>query len=463
MRKVIATAWVLWGALAVSAQDITGDWTGLLKAGAVQVHIVFHISREDTGYHTLMDSPDQGVNGIPVATTRLAGGRLTLEVERPKIEYSGEWKDSLIAGTFRQAGLSFPLEMRRGKPAPPVRPQTPVRPYPYREEEVRFGNREAGVTLAGTLTLPPGKGGFPAVVLITGSGPQDRDESLMGHKPFLVIADALTRHGIAVLRYDDRGTAQSTGDFRKATTADFATDVEAAVAYLKTRKEINARRIGLIGHSEGGIIAPLVASRNRDIRCIVLLAGPGLRGEEILLSQQQLIIQASGGWGKPAQDMVDVNRGAMDIIVRDSLRLEHRDTIKQQLAAYFDQRSAQTPVLKAGGPEAARLAIDQLTTPWMEYFLAYDPAPALEQVRCPVLAMAGSKDLQVSPEENLVAVGRALEKGGNKHFEVKEFPDVNHLFQECKTGLPAEYAAIEQTFSPAALEWMVNWVVRQCR
>ena len=463
MRRVTATAWVLLVVLAASAQDITGDWTGLLKAGAMQVHIVFHITRQDTGYNTLMDSPDQGVNGIPVASTRVEDGRLTLEVAQPKIEYSGEWKDSLITGTFRQAGLSFPLEMRRGKPAPPIRPQAPARPYPYTEEEVRIVNKGAGITLAGTLTLPPGKGSFPAVVLITGSGPQDRDESLMGHKPFLVISDALTRRGVAVLRYDDRGTAQSTGDFGKATTADFATDVEAAVAYLKTRKEINARRIGLIGHSEGGIIAPLVASRRRDIRCIVLLAGPGLRGEEIILSQQQLIAQAGGAWTKTAQDMVELNRGAMDIVVRDSLRLEHRDTMRQQLAAYFDQRSTQFPILKSPGLGGARQAIEQLSSPWMEYFLAYDPAPALERVSCPLLAMAGSKDLQVSPEENLVAIGRALEKGGNRHFEVKEFPDLNHLFQECKTGLPSEYGMIGETFSPAALEFMVNWVVKQCK
>ena len=463
MRKIIATAAVVGAAVTASAQDITGDWTGLLKAGAMQVHIVFHITKQDTGYTTLMDSPDQGVNGIPVASTRVAGQQLTLEVAQPKIEYSGEWKDSLIAGTFRQAGLSFPLELRRGKPAAPVRPQTPVKPYPYTEEEVRFENKAAGVTLAGTLTMPPGKGDFPVMVLITGSGPQDRDETLMGHKPFLVIADALTRRGIAVLRYDDRGTAQSTGDFGKATTADFATDVEAAVAYLKTRKDINTRRIGLIGHSEGGIIAPLVASRDQDIRCIVLLAGPGLRGEEIILSQQQLIAQAGGNWNKMAQEMVDVNRGAMDIIVRDPLRLEHRDTIRRQLVAYFEQQSAKYPALKAGGPETTQRAIGQLTSPWTEYFLAYDPAPALRRVKCPILAMAGSKDLQVSPEANLAAIGQAAQQGGNKHFEGKEFPDLNHLFQECKTGLPSEYATIEQTFSPAALEFLVGWVVKECK
>jgi len=463
MRKVIATAWVLWTALAASAQDITGDWTGVLKAGAMQVHIVFHISKQDSGYNTLMDSPDQGVNGISTASTRLVGRQLTVGCAQPKIEYSGEWKDSIISGTFRQAGLSIPLEMRRGRPAAPVRPQTPVKPYPYSEEDVRFENKGAGVTLAGTLTLPPGRGTFPAVVLITGSGAQDRDESLLGHKPFLVIADALTRRGIAVLRYDDRGTAQSTGDFSRGTTADFATDVEAAVAYLKTRKEINTRHIGLIGHSEGGLIAPMVAARNKNIRFIVLLAGPGVRGEEIILSQQQLIMQASGAWNKMTQDLVDVNRGAMDIVVGDSLRLEHLDTLKKQIAAYYEQRSTQFPVLKAGGPQNTRAAIDGITTPWMAYFLSYDPAPALEQLRCPVLAMAGSKDLQVSPEENLVAIGRASEKGGNKHLEVKEFPDLNHLFQESRTGLPSEYATIEQTFSPVALEYMVNWIVRQAK
>jgi pimeloyl-ACP methyl ester carboxylesterase len=459
MIKAIATAGVLWTALGVSAQDIAGDWTGVLEVSGMHMHIVFHISKMDTGYNALMDSPDQGVKGIPVTSARFEQGRLTLGVDQAKMGYSGEWKDSLIVGTFTQAGRSIPLELRRGGVAAPIRPQEPARPYPYTAEDVHFENKGAGVTLAGTLTLPPGKGAFPVVILITGSGPQNRDEELLGHKPFLVIADALTRRGVAVLRYDDRGTAQSTGDFAKATSADFATDVEAAVAYLKTRKEISAHRIGLIGHSEGGLIAPMVAARSKDIRFIVLLAGPGLRGEEVLLSQQQLIAQAAGAWARQAQDMVEVNRGAMDIVVRDSLRLEHRDTLRQELEAYFKQKEAEFPVLqgKTGS------AIAQLTSPWMGYFLAYDPAPALEQVHCPVLAMAGAKDLQVAPEENLVAIGRAMEKGGNKHFEVKEFPDLNHLFQECGTGLPGEYSAIGQTFAPVALEFMVNWVVKQAK
>jgi pimeloyl-ACP methyl ester carboxylesterase len=464
MRRIIATAWVLWAALAASAQDITGDWTGLLKAPGVQVRIVFHISKRDTGYNTLMDSPDQGVTGIPVASTRFDKGRLTLDVAEPKAGYSGELKDSLIVGTFHQSGLSVPLEMRRGagSAVKRVRPQEPVRPYPYAEEEVRFSNKAAGDTLAGTLTLPAGKGGFPAVILITGSGPQNRDEEILGHKTFLVIADALTRHGIAVLRYDDRGVGRSTGDFGKATTADFATDVEAAVAYLRTRKEISPHHIGLIGHSEGGLIAPMVAVRDKKIRFIVLLAGPGIRGEEVILSQQRLIAQASGAWNKQAQDMLDVNKGAMDIVVRDSLRLEHRDSLRQQLSAYFVKRSAEFPALKDGSAVTSR-AIDELSGRWMAYFLAYDPAPVLEQVHCPLLALAGAKDLQVAPEDNLVAIGRALEKGGNKHFTAKEFPDLNHLFQEAKTGSPAEYSPIEQTFAPAALDFMTDWVVKQAK
>ncbi|HXB09339.1 MAG TPA: alpha/beta fold hydrolase, partial [Puia sp.] len=357
--------------------------------------------------------------------------------------------------------MSLPLDMRRGGvAAKPVRPQEPVKPYPYIEEEVTIENKGAGVVLAGTLTIPPGKGSFPVVVLITGSGPQNRDEEILGHKPFLVIADALTRHGIAVLRYDDRGVAKSTGKFSGATTADFATDVEAAVAWLRTRKDINPHRIGLIGHSEGGLIAPMVAARDKNIRFIVLLAGPGLRGEEVILSQQQLIAQAAGGWNKEAQDMLELNRGAMDIVVRDSLRLAHRDSIRQQLRAYFAQKAGQYPV-RYQDSTVARQAIAQLSDPWMEYFLAYDPVPVLERVHCAVLAMNGAKDVQVAPEENLVAIGRALEKGGNKHFEVKEFPDLNHLFQECKTGSPAEYGTIGQTFSPAALEYLTNWVAKQ--
>src|SRR5258708_568912 len=261
MRRVIATTWALWTVLAVTGQDITGDWTGLLRTSGLQLHIVFHISKQDTSYNAVMDSPDQGVNGISVASARLVGRKLTLEVAQPKIEYTGEWKDNLIVGTFRQAGLSFPLEMQRGAPTTPVRPQEPAKPYPYPTEEVRFENKGAGVMLAGTLTLPSGKGPFPAVALITGSGPQNRDEELLGHKPFLVIADALTRRGIAVLRYDDRGTAQSTGDFGKATTADLATDVEAAGCLVKNPKKINSPPDRLIRPHCGGVIFSEVGYR----------------------------------------------------------------------------------------------------------------------------------------------------------------------------------------------------------
>lgn len=447
---------------AANAQDITGAWTGTLAFSGIKLRIVFRVTKTDTGYNSVMDSPDQGVRGIPVASTRFDQGRVILEVAQPKIGYKGDYKDSVITGIFQQGGVSVPMELRRGDAETPVRPQEPRKPYPYTEEEVRIENKVAGVTLAGTLTLPPGKGSFPVVVLITGSGPQNRNEEILGHKPFLVIADALTRQGIAVLRYDDRGVGQSTGKFSGATTADFATDADAVVAWLRTRKDINPKRIGLIGHSEGGLIAPMMAARDKNIRFIVLLAGPGLRGEEVILSQQQLIAQATGSWNKVAQDMVELNRGAMDIVVRDSLRLQHRDSIREQAKAYFAQKAGEYPALNPESP-TGKQALEQLTEPWLMYFLSYDPAPALEQVRCAVLAMNGAKDVQVAPEENLVAIGRALEKGGNKRFEVKEFPDLNHLFQECKTGAPSEYGQIEQTFSPVALEFLTNWVMKQAK
>jgi pimeloyl-ACP methyl ester carboxylesterase len=464
MKKIVAIAGIFLATagLSASAQDIAGDWMGTLVYSGIKLRIVFHINKTDTGYNSMMDSPDQGVRGLPMASTRFDQGRLTLEMAQPRIEYAGDYKDSVVTGTFKQGGVSVPMDLRRGIPEKPVRPQEPKKPYPYTEEEVTIENKSARVTLAGTLTLPSGSGRFPVAVLITGSGPQNRDEEILGHKPFLVIADALTRAGIAVLRYDDRGVAKSTGKFTGATTADFATDAEAAVAWLRTRKDINPKRIGLIGHSEGGLIAPMVAARDRNIRFIVLLAGPGLRGEEVILSQQQLIAQATGSWNKTTQDMVEFNRGAMDIVVQDSARMRHRDSILEQGKVYFAQKAATYPALSPDSP-SGKQALAQLTEPWFMYFISYDPAPAMEQVRCPVLAMNGAKDVQVAPEENLVAIGRALQKGGNKHFEVKEFPDLNHLFQECKTGAPSEYGQIEQTFSPAALEFLTNWVVKQAK
>ncbi|MDR1864990.1 MAG: alpha/beta fold hydrolase [Bacteroidales bacterium] len=449
----------LWG------QDITGQWNGVLKVQGIQLRLVFHVTETATGYSATMDSPDQGATGIPVTAASFENRTLKMTVAGAGIEYEGILgEDGVIAGAFRQMGQSFPLNLSKKavETAKTVRPQEPAKPYPYREEEVSFENAEAGITLAGTLTLPQKEGSFPAVVLISGSGAQNRDEELMGHKPFLVIADCLTRNGIAVLRFDDRGTAASTGDFKTATSLDFSKDAEAAVKYLQTRKEINRKKIGLIGHSEGGIIAPMLASRSKDVAFIVLLAGTGVRGDRLLLSQQEAIYTASGMSMEAWKELKAFNEKAFEMVVRstntEQLKSDLTDYLKQALKEYPDQKPQ-----GMSEEQFIQTSLSQMTSPWMIHFIKYDPVPALEKTKCPVLALNGEKDLQVPAKENLEAIFAALTKGGNRRVTIKEFSGLNHLFQECTTGLPAEYATIEQTFSPAALEEMLQWINVQTR
>ncbi len=313
------------------------------------------------------------------------------------------------------------------------------------------------------MTIPTKDGIYPAVILISGSGPQNRDEELFGHKPFLVIADFLTRNGIAVLRYDDRGTAMSTGDFNTATTDDFATDVQSAIRYLKTRKEIDKSNIGLIGHSEGGIIAPIVASKTNDVAFIVLLAGTGLRGDQILLLQQKLIGKASGISDEMLQKNELNNKKAFEIVLNST----STEQLRTELTTYLKQILMDDPnPLKPKGmsdEEFVQTQVDQIVNPWMQHFLKYDPVPTLMQVKCPVLAIIGEKDLQVPARENLEAIHTALTKGGNKNVTVKSLPNLNHLFQECETGAPFEYPNIEQTIAPIALDEILYWLQKQIK
>jgi alpha-beta hydrolase superfamily lysophospholipase len=304
--------------------------------------------------------------------------------------------------------------------------------------------------------MPESGNNFTAVILITGSGAQNRDEEILGHKPFLVIADYLTRNGIAVLRYDDRGTAQSTGNFATSTTADFAADAESAITYLKTRAEINPQKIGLIGHSEGGVIAPMVAARSNDVGFIVMLAGSGIRGDALLLLQSEHLGRASG----VAEDILIKNRKLNSEIYNKIVNSEKAVSQQEIIGLMTTQK---TELIELGASETN---IDEMiqvnavimTSPWMQYFLRYDPAPALERVKCPVLAVNGTKDLQVPATENLTTISDALKKGGNTNVTIKEYRGLNHLFQECTTGLPAEYGVIEQTFSPEVLKDLTEWI-----
>lgn len=447
-------------------QDITGQWNGILKVQGTQLRVVFNINKTESGFSSTMDSPDQGAKGIPVTATSFENQTLKLAVTNLGVEYQGNLdKDNVIVGTFKQGGMSFPLNLSKDmvEKEKLVRPQEPKKPYSYFEEEVSFENTKAGFKLAGTLTLPSKEGRFPAVILISGSGPQNRDEELMGHKPFLVLSDLLTKNGIAVLRFDDRGTAASKGDYKTATSLDFASDVEAGVAYLKTRKEIDKKEIGLIGHSEGGIIAPMVACSSKDIAFIVLLAGTGIPGDQLLLLQQELIGKDSHISDTGLKTIKTINKGAFEIVVKST----SSEQLKTDLTNYITQVIKENPdamVSKGMSQDKfIKMQVDQIASPWMQYFIKYNPAEALEKVKCPVLALNGEKDLQVPPKENLSAIKNALAKGGNKHVTIIELPGLNHLFQECKTGSPTEYATIEQTFSPTALTEILKWIQMQTK
>jgi len=450
-----------------STPGIEGIWEGKLKVPGTELRIVFKISKNSDGTLTAtLDIPDQGVTGIPVEEVIFKDNTLRLEVKSAGGIFEGKVSQDflVIEGEWKQSGQTLPLTVKRvDKAVEILRPQEPKKPYPYIERQVEYTNLKAGVKLVGTLTLPSDKGPFPAVLLITGSGPQDRNETVFGHRPFLVLADYLTRQGIAVLRVDDRGVGESTGDFSQATSEDFASDVLAGIEYLKTRKEINPEQIGLIGHSEGGLIAPMVAVKSPDMAFIVLMAGTGLTGEEILYLQGALISRAMG----VSEEDIAKNRQFNEKIF--SLIKEEKDekTIEEKLRQMFmaDWAELNEEEKKAiGDPEVyLKAQLQSLLSPWLKFFLTYDPKPTLSKVKCPVLAINGEKDLQVPPKENLSAIEEALVAGGNKNFTVEELPGLNHLFQTAQTGVPSEYAKIEETISPIALKIIGDWILEQTR
>jgi uncharacterized protein len=456
----------------VSDRSIAGLWQGSLKAGGVTLRVVFKIEKKPDGSLAgTLDSIDQGAKDIPLSEVHLQGSDVRFQVSSISGVYEGKLAQdgAAITGEWKQGGVTLPLKLERVQKLPEIRrPQEPQKPYPYPEEEVVYENRQGGSRLAGTLTLPRDGGPFPAVLLITGSGAQDRNETVMGHRPFLVLADALTRRGIAVLRVDDRGVGGSTGEMARATTQEFAGDALAGVAYLKTRKEIDPRKIGLIGHSEGGLIAPICAARSKEIAFIVLMAGPGLPGEQILYRQSALIMKVSG----LPSGLIAKNRAAQEQIFA-VLKREMNDAAAEKAirAIYARLPAPSSGSAKATAPEKAtgtlpaerEASLKMMLSPWFRYFLTYDPRPALRKVTCPVLAVNGEKDLQVPAKENLRAVREALRAGGNRDYTVRELPSLNHLFQTSRTGSPDEYARIEETIAPAALQVIGDWIVQRTR
>mgnify|MGYP000167717587 CR=1 FL=1 len=465
MKQFITLALTLVMGLSTYAQNIVGTWEGALDIKGQSLRIVMHIAETNEGYEGTMDSPDQGAKGIPVTSTTFENSVLTMEIKNAKITYKGILNsDGVVQGTFKQAGKSLPLNLKKvsDEDGMPKRPQEPIAPYSYYSEDVQFENEEAGVTLAGTLTLPKKRGKFPVVVLISGSGPQDRDAQVFGHKPFLVLSDYLTRNGIGVLRYDDRGTASSTGDFGSATSFDFASDANAAVRYLQTRKEVNKEQIGLVGHSEGGLISPIVASNNKDVAYIVLLAGPGTTGAQILLEQQALIAEANGSGDTEIMQTREMSMAMFDLVAKHSDDVnEMRKAMKASLQKFLIENPSYPVPPNMSQEQFIAVQIQSITSPWMINFLTYNPQDALAKTTCPVLAINGDKDLQVPAQQNLTAIKKALTDAGNLNITTRQLKGMNHLFQECETGAPSEYQTIEETFSPIALSIVTNWILGQ--
>ena len=447
----------------VPGKGLAGHWQGSLKPlPVIELRLALEITNAPGGGSGgVMTSMDQGNAKIPISALTEKSGEVHLEVQSVGGVFDGKMNQdgSEISGDWKQGGNAMPLIFKRLEKAPPSlkRSQEPKKPLPYEEAEIEIETASAGVKLAGTLTVPRGRETYPAVLLISGSGPQDRDEAILGHRPFLVLADHLTRQGIAVLRCDDRGVGQSTGSFSKATDADFVEDALAAVAWLRRRGEV--KDIGLIGHSEGGIVAPRVAVKSRDVAFIVLLAGVGVPTEQLLVRQAEDIARVMGAGDEMIARNVKMQREMFRLVAQEkdeeALKISLKKIAEEQVSGLTE---AQRETLGISGGLVDR-QISTLCSPWFRELLAYDPRATLKQVKCPVLALNGEKDLQVAAAENLAAIRESVQAGGNHRVKTTELPGLNHLFQRCTTGAVAEYSEIEETFNPGALKLISDWIL----
>jgi pimeloyl-ACP methyl ester carboxylesterase len=439
-------------------QTAVGHWQGKLEVNGQSIPLIFHIQQEDGNWVATFDSPDQMVYGVAFDKIEIKAPNIRLEVSAAKIVYLGKLQEGgeQIVGEWLQGGMAFPLALTNDAEAGPKRPQTPQGPFPYDVETVEFANKGAGINLAGTLTLPANRQNCPAVVLISGSGPQDRDATVFNHKSFWVMADYFTRQGMVVLRVDDRGVGESGGTFAGATSADFATDVAAAVHYLQKHPRVDANKVGLLGHSEGGLIAPMVASTHQEVAFVVMLAGPAYAGRETLKQQNyDITLQKTQNKRlakKQAKALDKIYTAVLDPNNKDKSTTEILALLKKDLAKLSAKDKEQL-----GWTEVIiRNLIAQLRTPWLHYFLKANPADYLQKVSCPVLAINGNKDLQVHVN-NLKGIEKALKKGKNPSYKIQAFQNLNHLLQTSETGAIEEYVEIEETISPKVLEAIDEW------
>ncbi len=457
---------------ALAAQGEAQTWKGVATLPGLELDFVVTLTPDDAalgGWRGTIDIPLQGLSKGALSAIAIDETSISFDFAPPGAPASAAFRLTRdpgageASGHIGQAGMQFPVRMERigaeqAADVGPRRPQTPKPPFPYKTRDVEVENVSAAIRLAGTLVIPEGPGPHPAVVFATGSGAQDRDETLMGHKPFLVIADYLARRGIASLRMDDRGVGGSGGNTMQSTTPDFASDIRAGVAFLKQQREVSPRRIGLIGHSEGGMIAAAAAVDHPDVAFVVMLAGTAVVGHEIWVEQTRRM----GRTGGAGERMLDAQEEAQRKVVDAVLSNGSEDDV---FAALQEMALAQ----RGGRPAPDQQAVDdmlrqqakQLATPWFRGFLEHDPRPDLRRLRVPALALNGELDLQVPPDQNLPEIEKALREAGNTDVTIIEMRGLNHLFQHSATGGMQEYAAIEETFSPRALEIVAEWIRRK--
>ena len=463
MNKYISLAVMLLCGGAAGAQ-VEGDWYAVLTAGPQQIPLHLTLEGSDHTWTGQLQSPTQLQSQMALSEVSLSADSLSFSIAPMSIVFRGARGATELSGTFEQSAFSTPLVFSREKPdgygvVPP--PQTSTRPqeptaFPYTREEVAFPGGAQEVLLAGELTLPESAPPAAVIVLVTGSGPQDRNENLgppIDHRPFLVLSDYLTRQGYAVLRYDDRGVGKSTGDFAAATSGDFAEDAAAAVGYLRRRPEFKEIPLGILGHSEGGMIAPMVAMASTEVNFLILLAGPGVAIDSLMLDQRRRITGVTAPDEPVLRAAYAYTKAHLD---EDSLAFA--DGLEAAIFAAIPRLSEamQSSIVDTTAFAAAYL--QAVRSPWMRYFLAFRPAEYLEKVTVPVLAMNGLNDTQVAGTENLEAVGAALARAGNEDVTLVPLPGVNHLFQPSETGLPSEYSKIETTIDPDVLQRIVAWL-----
>ncbi|MEZ5018340.1 MAG: alpha/beta fold hydrolase [Flavipsychrobacter sp.] len=446
------------------AQDqFVGDWFGSLNVGQ-ELQIVFHISNNEALKATL-DVPKQGAKAIPCNEVIAKGNTIIINIELIKSRFSGTLNNGIIKGNWIQNGMNIPVELSKQKPQKTVlkRPQTPEPPFSYNSTNLIYHNKDKSIQYGATITVPAIDKKHPAVILITGSGAQNRDEEIEGHKPFAVIANHLTNNGYAVLRIDDRGVGETTGN-TNATSADFAEDIIAGIEYLKSRDDIDAKKIGLYGHSEGGLIAPMVANKTKDVNFIILAAGPGIPVIDLMSEQNYEILLKMGITDEMAKAYTPLYRDIMSILTTAENKKSAEIKINNTINSWKTRTDKQTVAITTGISDEAtqKVFANQFLklydSKWLKYFISYDPTPALKKLRCKVLAINGDNDIQVISKSNLAGIESALKKSKVKSYEVKEFKGLNHLFQSCNTCNTQEYGKIETTFEPVVLDYITDWL-----